>query len=130
MKANLKASHSIILFYRFMCTNSVNLAKYRGSVNMFFFFVSFFLIVISPTHFFFPLYSTGTQLHIQVYILFSPIMVLRHRYLDIVLRAAQQDLTVNPFQKQQFASVNPKLPIPPTPSYPPPGQPQVCSPSP
>ena len=37
-------------------------------------------------------------------------------YLDIVLSATQPDLIVNPFQKQQFASVNPKLPIHPTPS--------------
>jgi len=38
------------------------------------------------------------------------------KYLDIVLNAAQQDLIVNPFQEQKFASVNPKLPTPPTPS--------------
>ena len=39
-------------------------------------------------------------------------------YLDVVLNliAAQPDLTVNPLQEQYFASINPKLPIPPTPS--------------
>ena len=56
----------------------------------------------------------GTKLHIHVYILFPPIAVLRCKYLDIVLSATQQDLTVNPFQEQSFASINPKLPIPPT----------------
>ena len=58
----------------------------------------------------------GTQLHIYVYIIFSPIVMLRYKYLDIVLSATQQDLIASPFQKQQFASINPKLPIPPTPS--------------
>ena len=49
-------------------------------------FLKKILIVISPTHFFFPpLYSMGTQLHIDVYIIFSPIVVLHCRYLGIVL---------------------------------------------
>jgi len=44
----------------------------------------------------------GTQLHIHVYIVFSPIVVLHSKYLDIVLSAqfSQQDLLINPFQKQ------------------------------
>ena len=42
----------------------------------------------------------GTQLHIHVYIIFSPIVMLRSKYLDIVLSATQQDLIFNPFQKQ------------------------------
>ena len=56
--------------------------------------------------FIFPLYSMGTELHthvyihIHVYILFPPIVVLRYKYPDIVLRATQQDLIVNPFQEQ------------------------------
>ena len=37
-----------------------------------------------------------TQLHMDVYILFSPC----HEWLDIVLSATQQDLIANPFQKQ------------------------------
>ena len=57
-----------------------------------------------------------TQLHIHVYILFSPTIMLHHKWLDIALRATQQDLTANPFQKQYFASINPKLPIYPIPS--------------
>ena len=56
------------------------------------FYIHFYLfihlfIVISPTHFFFPLYIMGTQLHIHVYVLFSPIIMLCHKYLDIVLNA-------------------------------------------
>ena len=58
----------------------------------------------------------GTKLHKHVYIIFPPIVVLQCKYLDIVLNATQQDRIVNPFQEQQFASVNSKLPIPPTPS--------------
>ena len=56
-----------------------------------------------------------TQLHIQVYILFSPVIMLHHKWLDIVLSATEQDLIANPFQKQWFASINPKLPVHPTP---------------
>ena len=41
-----------------------------------------------------------TQLYIHVYILFSPIIMLHHKWLDIVLSATQQDLIANPFQKQ------------------------------
>ena len=66
------------------------------------FFLFVYFIVISPNtlFFFFSLYSVGTQLHIHVYIIFSPIVVLHCRYLDIVLSTTQQDLIVNPFQKQ------------------------------
>ena len=41
-----------------------------------------------------------TQLYIYVYILFSPIILLNHKWLDIVLRATQQDFIANPFQRQ------------------------------
>ena len=58
----------------------------------------------------------GTKLHTHVYIIFPPIVMLQCKYLDIVLSATQQVLIVNPFQEQQFASINPKLQIPPTPS--------------
>ena len=55
-----------------------------------FVFVLFFVCL------FFPLYSIGTQLHIEVYIIFSPIVMLPCKYLDIVLSATQQDLIVTP----------------------------------
>ena len=48
----------------------------------------------------FLLYSMGTKLHIHVYIIFPPIVVLQYKYLDRVLNATQQDLIVNPFQGQ------------------------------
>ena len=60
-------------------------------------FLIYFLLLFPPTHFFPPLYSMGTQLHIHVYIIFSPIVALRCKYLDIVLRATQQDLIASPF---------------------------------
>ena len=50
-----------------------------------------------------------TQLHIHVHILFSHIIMLHHKWLDIVPRATQQDLIANPFQREQFVSTNPKL---------------------
>ena len=62
----------------------------RGLTLMFLFLVKFF----------FPLCSMGAQLHIHVYIIFSPIVVLCSKYLDIVVSAKQQDLIVNPFQEQ------------------------------
>ena len=40
---------------------------------------------------------------------FPPFVLLRYKYLDIVLNATQQDLIVNPFQ---VASDNLKLPNP------------------
>jgi len=41
--------------------------------------------------------------------------MLCFKYLDTVLSATQQDLIVNPFQEQEFASVDPKLPVNPIP---------------
>ena len=38
-----------------------------------------------------------TQLHIHVHILFSHIIMLHHKWLDIVPRATQQDLIANVF---------------------------------
>ena len=61
--------------------------------------VKFFYCYFLNT-FFFLLYTIGTQLHIEVYILFSPIIMLHHKWIDIVLSAKQQDLIANPFQKQ------------------------------
>ena len=51
-------------------------------------------------HFFSPLYSMGTQLHIHVYIIFSPVVVLCCKCLDLVLSATQQDRIVSALQKQ------------------------------
>ena len=53
----------------------------------------------SPNTIFFLLYSMVSQLHKHVYILFSPIIMLHHKWLDIVPSATQQDLIANPFQK-------------------------------
>ena len=81
-----------------------------------FFFIFYFIFIIFNSYFpdtiFFLLYSMVTQLHI----LFLHITMLHHKWLDIVPSATQQDLIANPFQRQEFASVNPKLPIHPTPS--------------
>ena len=40
----------------------------------------------------------GTKLHLHAYIFFPPFVPLQDKYLDIVLKATQQDLIVNPFQ--------------------------------
>ena len=66
----------------------VSLHGFSVGYILFSFFIYFYFL------FFFSLYSMGTKLHIHVYILLPPI-VLRCRYLDIVLTATQQDLIVN-----------------------------------
>ena len=72
----------------------------KGYKSLLLFLIYFFIVISPNTLFSLPLYSIGIQLHIHVYIIFSPIVVLRCQYLDIVLSATQQDLIVNPFQKQ------------------------------
>jgi len=63
--------------------------------------IFFFFLLLFPQHnFFFPLCSMGTQLHIHVYILLSPIIMLHGKKLEVVLSATQQDLIANPFHRQ------------------------------
>ena len=62
----------------------------------------------------FLLYSKLTQSHIHICIPFSHTIMLHHKWLDIVLCAIQQDLVAYPFQRQLFASINPKFPVDPT----------------
>ena len=50
-----------------------------------------------PIQFFSLSYIMVTQLHMHVCILFSPIIMLHDKWLDIVLSETQQDLTDNPF---------------------------------
>ena len=60
----------------------------------------------------FLLYSKVTH----KYILFLTLFIMfHHLWLDIVPSAIQQDLTAHPFQRQQFASINPIFPVHPTP---------------
>lgn len=65
-------------------------------------FIFYFFIVISPIQFFFLLYSTVTTLHI----LFSLIIILYHKWLDIVLSTTQQHLLANLFflKNREFPS--------------------------
>ena len=59
-----------------------------------------FFKLLFPQYNFFLLYSIVIHLHIPVHILFSHIIMLHHKLLDIVSSAAQQDLIANPFQRQ------------------------------
>ena len=69
--------------------------------------------------------------HTHVHTFFSHMILLHRKGLDIVRRATQRDLMAYPLQRQEFASINPKFPVPPPPPSPTlPRQPQVCSPSP
>ena len=61
---------------------------------------TFFIITGLKSSVNFLLYSTVTQLQIYVYILFSHIIMLHHKWLDIVSSATQQDLIVYPFWRQ------------------------------
>ena len=59
-----------------------------------------FYFIFKILFIYFPLYSMETKLNIHVYIIFLPIVMLRCKYLDIVLSATPQDFIVNPFQEQ------------------------------
>ena len=84
----------------------------KSFLSFFFFLIHYyFLIAISPIQFFFLPYSMVTQSHIHVHILFSHIIMLHHKWLDIVPSATEQELIANPFQRQWFVSINPKLPF-------------------
>ena len=84
-------------------------AVLRAFFLSFFLIHYYFLIAISPIQFFFLPYSMVTQSHIHVHILFSHIIMLHHKWLDIVPSATEQELIANPFQRQWFVSINPKL---------------------
>ena len=53
-----------------------------------------------PNANFFLLYSMVTPLPMHVHILFSPIITLHRKWLDIIPSATQQDLMAHPFQRQ------------------------------
>ena len=55
----------------------------------------------------FLLHNKLTRSHIHVYILFSHIVMLHHKWLDKVPSTIQQYLIDYPFQRQWFASINP-----------------------
>ena len=63
-------------------------------------------------------YSKVTQSYVHIYILFLTLssIIFHHKRLDIVPCAIQQDLIAYPCQIQQFASINPRLPVHLTPS--------------
>ena len=65
-----------------------------------FIFYFYFLNCYFLNTIFFLLYGMVTQLHIHVHILFLHIIMLHHKWLDIVPSATQQDLIANPFQRQ------------------------------
>ena len=74
-----------------------------------FLFLSFFLSL------FFSHRTTRGSSYPYTYTFFPPpFVLLQNEYLDIVLNAIQKDLLVNLFY---VVSDNPKLPIPPTPSF-------------
>ena len=68
-------------------------------LNHVFFILNLFFIVISPTHFFPTVQHEDPVTHTCTHN-FSPVVMLRLKYLDRVFSAIQQDLTVNPFHEQ------------------------------
>ena len=69
--------------------------SHTHTIYIFLFFNCYF-----PNTNIFLLYSMVTQLHIHMYILFSPIIMLHHKWPDILLSATQKDLIAKPCQKQ------------------------------
>ena len=72
------------------------------SISVLVMFIHWFylFLLLFPQYNFFLLYSMVTQFYIHVHILFSHIIMLHHKWLDIVPSATQQDLIANPFQRQ------------------------------
>ena len=98
--------------------------------------VNFYCTAKWPSHTYIYIYNIYMHdiyiyICVYIYILFLTLSSIRchHKWLDIVPRATQQDRIAYPLQMQEFASINPRLPIHPTPS-PTPLATQVCSPSP
>ena len=89
----------------------VNTYKLFFIYNFYFFPLQLVYSVLSIFY-----YSVVIQSHIHVYILFSHIILLQHKWLDIVPSATQQYIIANPFQRQESASINPKHPMHSTPS--------------
>ena len=100
------------------------LFAYLHFIYFFFWGLSFYIYIMI---FIFPLYLVYSVLSVfyctawwlsytYVYILSSHIIMLHHKWPDIVPSATQKDLISNPFQRQYSASVNPRHPIHPTPS--------------
>jgi len=83
------AHYSFILYYFF-------------SISIFFFNDFYFFSIMPGLQCFvsFLLYSIVTQLHTHVCIIFSHIIMLHHKWPDIVPSAAQQYLIANPLQMQ------------------------------
>ena len=68
-----------------------------SSIPFFFLFLCFSIIAGLQCSVNFLLYSKVTQLHIHMYILFSRIIMLHHKWVDIVPSATQQDPIAYPF---------------------------------
>ena len=95
----LAVFYLLLLKMIFICSSIVSL---QCSVN----FLPYCQVTQPHTH-------THTHTH-TLFLTFSSIM-LHHKCLDIVPSAIQQDLTAYPFQRQQFASMNSRFPVHPTP---------------
>ena len=72
---------------------------FQKGISFLFFFTILFYFYFFNTLFFFLLCSVVTQLYIHVYILFSHIIMLRYKWLDIVPSATQKDIIADPFQR-------------------------------
>ena len=77
------------------CLFSLLISEDRSEIFIYF-LLNFFLNCYFPNTFFSLLYSMVTQLHIHVHILFLHIILLHHKWLDIVPSATQQHLIANP----------------------------------
>ena len=59
---------------------------------------------------------TQTHTHTHTHTHSFALIILHHKWLDVVPSAIQQDLIAYPLQRQHFASINPRFPVHPTPS--------------
>ena len=88
----------------------INLTNVLFFKDFYFFHDSWFRIVLSI------FYCTQGDPITHTYIhSFFLIIMLHHKWLDIVPSTIQKDLIVNPFQRQQFVPINPKFLVHPSP---------------
>ena len=107
--SNIKYVAFLFLFCFLSCVIAFNFIFIF--LNVFFFHYSWFTVFCQ----FSTLQQGDPVTHTYIHS-FSHIIMLHHKWLDIVPSGIQQHLIAYPFQRQSFAPVNPKLPVHPTPS--------------
>ena len=90
----------ILTFLKYSCPLPENIFFLYLINCLLYYFLFFFLIVIAISTIFFFSVQHGDPVVQHVYILFCHIIMLQHKWLEIVPSARREDLIANPFQRQ------------------------------